>query len=176
MPENDAKNQPAAGPGRPDQPQAGQGPSDAEIDGLLKELGLGSAPAPKAAPPKGDEAVDDIIAELAATEKKAPPPPADAKPLKLEAFDRPSAPVSENKLGLIMDVNLHLKVELGRTKMFIRDVLKLGKGAVVELDKLAGDPLEVFVNDKLVAKGEVLILNDNFCVRITEIVPPKQNK
>ena len=58
----------------------------------------------------------------------------------------------------------------GRTRMFVEDVLKLGDGAVVELDKLAGDPVDVYVNDRKVAKGEVLVLNDNFCVRINEIV------
>jgi len=62
------------------------------------------------------------------------------------------------------------KIELGRSRMLVEDVLKLSEGAVVELDKLAGDPVDVFVNDRLVARGEVLVLNDNFCVRVNEIV------
>ena len=60
--------------------------------------------------------------------------------------------------------------ERGRSRMMVEDVLKLSEGSVVELDKLAGDPVDVFVNDRLVARGEVLVLNDNFCVRVNEIV------
>jgi len=73
-------------------------------------------------------------------------------------------------LDLLSDVNLHVKIELGRTRMYLEDVLRLGEGSVVELDKLAGDPVDVYVNGRHVARGEVLILNDNFCVRINDIV------
>ncbi len=73
-------------------------------------------------------------------------------------------------IDLIKDVDLNVKIELGRTKMLIEDVLRLGEGSVVELDKLAGDPVDVYVNEQLVARGEVLVLNDNFCVRVNEIV------
>jgi len=73
-------------------------------------------------------------------------------------------------ISLLSDVNLNVKIELGRTRMLIEDVLKLSEGAVVELDKLAGDPVDVYVNDRPVARGEVLVLNDNFCVRINEIL------
>jgi len=75
-------------------------------------------------------------------------------------------------LDLLSDVNLNVKIELGRTRMLVEDVLKLGEGAVVELDKLAGDPVDVYVNERHVARGEVLVLNDNFCVRINEILTP----
>jgi flagellar motor switch protein FliN len=73
-------------------------------------------------------------------------------------------------IELLKDVDLNVKIELGRTRMLIEDVLRLAEGSVVELDKLAGDPVDVFVNEQLVARGEVLVLNDNFCVRINEIV------
>lgn len=73
-------------------------------------------------------------------------------------------------LDLIMDVRLMLTLEVGRTRISVRNLLALTQGSVVELDKLAGDPVDVFVNDRLVARGEVLVLNDNFCVRINEIV------
>lgn len=73
-------------------------------------------------------------------------------------------------IDLLSDVNLNVKIELGRTRMLVEDVLRLGEGSVVELDKLAGDPVDVYVNDRHVARGEVLVLNDNFCVRINEIV------
>jgi flagellar motor switch protein FliN len=77
---------------------------------------------------------------------------------------------SKSDLDLLSDVHMNVRIELGRTRMFVEDVLRLGDGAVVELDKLAGDPVDVFVNDRKVARGEVLVLNDNFCVRINEIL------
>jgi len=73
-------------------------------------------------------------------------------------------------IDMLGDVNLNVKIELGRTRMLVEDVLKLSDGAVVELDKLAGDPVDIYVNDRHIARGEVLILNDNFCVRVSEIL------
>lgn len=73
-------------------------------------------------------------------------------------------------IDLLADVNLNVKIELGRTRMLVEDVLRLGQGSVVELDKLAGDPVDIYVNDRHVARGEVLVLNDSFCVRVNEIV------
>jgi len=73
-------------------------------------------------------------------------------------------------IELLSDVELQVTIELGRTDMLVEDVLRLQSGSVVELDKLAGDPVDVFVNGRLVARGEVLVLNDNFCIRISEIV------
>jgi flagellar motor switch protein FliN/FliY len=82
-----------------------------------------------------------------------------------------SPPSSERAtLELLKDVDLDLRIELGRTQMLLEDVLKLKRGSVVPLDKLAGDPVDVFVNGRMVARGEVLVLNDNFCVRVTELV------
>jgi flagellar motor switch protein FliN/FliY len=179
MPESNGKRPLAGGAGKDEEAKPVKGPSDVEIDSLLKELGLGAGgghPAPKVAPAKPDAAVDSLIAELAAGEKPPQARPTVEKPFKLAAFDKVEAPAEDDKLELLMDVNLSLKVELGRTKLLIRDILKLGKGAVVELDKLAGDPLDILVNEKLVARGEVLILNDNFCIRVTEILTPRQNK
>lgn len=73
-------------------------------------------------------------------------------------------------IELLGDVDLDVTIELGRTEMLVEDVLRLAAGSVVELDKLAGDPVDVHVNGRLVARGEVLVLNDNFCIRINEIV------
>ena len=75
-------------------------------------------------------------------------------------------------LALLRDVNLQVKVELGRTRMYVEDVLRLNENSIVELDKLAGDPVDVYVNDRHVARGEVLVVNDNFCVRVSEIIQP----
>jgi flagellar motor switch protein FliN/FliY len=82
------------------------------------------------------------------------------------------APASNDvaTLDLIRDVELDLKIELGRTQMYLEDVLKLRRGSVVPLDKLAGDPVDIFVNGRLVARGEVLVMNDNFCVRVAELI------
>lgn len=82
----------------------------------------------------------------------------------------PESSIDPKRVSMLNDVNLRVRIELGRTKMLVEDVLKLDKGSVVELDKLAGDPVDVFVNDRLIARGEVLVLNDNFCVRINEVL------
>ena len=73
-------------------------------------------------------------------------------------------------IDMLSDVELDVRIELGRTEMMVEDVLQLGTGSVVELDKLAGDPVDVFVNGRRVARGEVLVLNDNFCIRVSEVV------
>ena len=75
-------------------------------------------------------------------------------------------------MELLRDVNLHVKVELGRTRMYVEDVLRLSENSIIELDKLAGDPVEIYVNERPVARGEVLVVNDNFCVRVSEIIRP----
>jgi flagellar motor switch protein FliN len=103
------------------------------------------------------------------------------RPFETETFDRVSMEEPAKGLDLLADVNLNVKIELGRTRMLVEDVLRLSEGAVVELDKLAGDPVDVYVNERHIARGEVLVLNDNFCVRINEIIqnsdadgPPKR--
>jgi len=77
-------------------------------------------------------------------------------------------------LDLILDIPLAVTVELGRSKMLINDLLQLGQGSVIELTKLVGDPLEVLVNNKLVARGEVVVVNEKFGVRLTDIVTPME--
>lgn len=78
--------------------------------------------------------------------------------------------VDPKRVSMLGDVNLRVKVQLGQTRMLVEEVLKLGEGSVVELDKLAGDPVDILVNDRLIARGEVLVLNDNFCVRVNEVL------
>jgi len=101
----------------------------------------------------------------------------DAVAATTQAFNPPdltgvTPAVEFGKIDLLDDVELDVKIELGRTQMYIEDVIRLGVGSIVELDKLAGDPVDVYVNDRLVARGEVLVLNDNFCVRINDILSP----
>jgi flagellar motor switch protein FliN len=88
--------------------------------------------------------------------------PAQTSPAKTQA-----------NLDMLMDVPLKISVELGRTKMPLRQTLELVQGSVIELDRLAGDPVDVFVNDRLLAKGEVVVVDDKFAVRITEIIDPQ---
>jgi len=96
--------------------------------------------------------------------------PQGVRSFQLEEFSGAPPSTENTTLELIRDVELDLKIELGRTHMYLEDVLKLRKGSVVPLDKLAGDPVDVYVNGRLVARGEVLVLNDNFCVRVAELI------
>lgn len=96
--------------------------------------------------------------------------PPGVKPFDLEDFSGTPPNSEAATIELVRDVQLDLRIELGRTRMHLEDVLKLRKGAVIPLDKLAGDPVDVYVNGRLIARGEVLVLNDNFCVRITELI------
>lgn len=75
-------------------------------------------------------------------------------------------------LDFILDIPLEISVELGRTSMLIHELLQLGPGSVIELDKLAGEPMEILVNEKLVARGEVVVIKDKFSIRLTDIVSP----
>ena len=110
---------------------------------------------------------------LAAPAPAPEPPPAQtlkAAPVEFESLtDEPPTAAPPN-LDLIMDIGLEVRVELGRTHMKIKDVLNLGGGSVVELDKLAGEPVDLLVNDVIFAKGEVVVIDENFGVRITDIL------
>jgi flagellar motor switch protein FliN len=92
---------------------------------------------------------------------------------RLVLEDQKEAPQMKN-LDFIMDIPLQLTVELGRTKLLVKDVLQLNQGSVVELTKLAGEPLDVFVNSKLVARGEAVVVNDKFGIRLLDIVSPNE--
>ena len=89
------------------------------------------------------------------------------------AEEQKDTPQMKN-LEFIMDIPLLLTVELGRTKLLVRDVLQLNQGSVVELTKLAGEPLDVFVNSKLVARGEAVVVNDKFGIRLLDIISPNE--
>jgi flagellar motor switch protein FliN len=83
-------------------------------------------------------------------------------------------PEQASNISLLLDVPMQLTVELGRTRMLIKDILGLGEGSIIELDKLAGEPVDILVNNKLVAKGEVVVIDENFGVRVTDIITPME--
>jgi flagellar motor switch protein FliN/FliY len=78
------------------------------------------------------------------------------------------------RLELLLDVPLDIAVELGRARLSVQELLQLGPGSVIELDKVAGEPLDILVNDRLVARGEAVVVNDKFGIRITDIVSPSE--
>ena len=119
------------------------------------------AHAAEAAIDNAQDAVDALEAETSAV------------PMNLPDFGGDGTETGDPAgLALLRDVNLTVKVELGRTMMYVEDVLRLNENSIIELDKLAGDPVDIFVNDCPVARGEVLVVNDNFCVRVSEIIRP----
>ncbi|MFP4375885.1 MAG: flagellar motor switch protein FliN [Spirochaetales bacterium] len=85
-----------------------------------------------------------------------------------------SAGSEQGNIGLLMDVYMEMTVELGRTRKLIKEILGMGEGTIIELDKLAGEPVDILVNHKLIAKGEVVVIDENFGVRVTEIVSPME--
>lgn len=137
-----------------------------------------SAP-PRSSPASGggDFTGDDIgyllsQAEQALASVDHPTDPAaqNLSPFQFRDFTGTPASGEKATLELLRDVDLNLRIELGRTQMYLEDVLKLRRGAVVSLDKLAGDPVDIFVNGRLIARGEVLVMNDNFCIRVAELL------
>lgn len=160
----------APAPGAASEPDPLAAFDPASIDELLKQASFDdpNAVAGVDMPPAltgGGADVLDPMAALAAAGL-----PIDTSELKLPNFQQVMQDAQVSSIDLLRDVELNVKIELGRSRMLVEDVLKLSEGSVVELDKLAGDPVDVFVNERLVARGEVLVLNDNFCVRVNEIV------
>jgi len=113
---------------------------------------------------------EQVVAEAAV------PEPAFAQPASFQNFDSGSgpSPTSMNDFDLILDIPVQLTVELGRTKISIRNLLQLAHGSVVELDALAGEPMDVLINGTLIAQGEVVVVNDKFGIRLTDIITPSE--
>ncbi len=112
---------------------------------------------------------DDPVESIEENQSAAETPPSDGGDSKKNPENE-----KDRNLDLILDVPLKVTVELGRTKMVVNELLNLGQGSVVELSKLAGEPMEVFVNDKLVARGEAVVVNEKFGVRLTDIISPSE--
>ncbi len=179
--QSETTSSPVAG----DNPPSPEEP-DAQVSGRSDEQPTEEAPAQIAPEPAAAEATaeESSAPEPAPAEQTAPEQSSEeavaadgvattAAPVSLPDLAAvQSQPGAKHGLDLLNDVELNVKIELGRSRMLVEDVLRLGEGSVVELDKLAGDPVDVLVNERLVARGEVLVLSDCFCVRINEIVSP----
>ena len=101
------------------------------------------------------------------------PPPASSPspaPASFPPLDGGGAAPAPKNIDFILDIPMQVTVQVGSTKMVIRDLLQLGQGSVIELDKLAGEPMEVLVNNKLVARGEVVVVNEKFGIRLTDVI------
>jgi flagellar motor switch protein FliN len=131
-----------------DQPTAASAVDQSSIESLLNQAQSGLA------------SLQEPVAAL----------PAGVTPFEFKDLQGSAAANETASLDLLRDVQLDLKIELGRTQMHLEDVLRLKQGAVVTLDKLAGDPVDIYANGRLIARGEVLVLNDNFCVRVAELI------
>ncbi|MEK6706287.1 MAG: flagellar motor switch protein FliN [Bdellovibrionota bacterium] len=134
----------------------------------------------RAASPLGDINVGDMDAALAVAGSQPAPDgvprgAASGEQAPAGAANTPAAKTSGSQvqsLDFILDIPLKVTVELGRSKMAIREVLQLAQGSVIELSKFAGEPLEVLINDKLIARGEVVVVNEKFGIRLTDIISP----
>lgn len=144
--------------------------ADDELSDALASMGMDAAPA--------EEAISEddwaaAMAEQVSTEAAAPAAqPADIFP----SFNTPGgAPGSMmNELDMILDIPVQMTVELGRTKITIKNLLQLAHGSVVELEAMAGEPMNVLVNGTLIAQGEVVVVNDKFGIRLTDIITPSE--
>ncbi|MBO8171008.1 MAG: flagellar motor switch phosphatase FliY [Bacillaceae bacterium] len=172
----------------------GIGDSEEETSAAVEAVAAESAPAespagsiqpdmpqtPPQAPPQQEQSQPGMAAASAGgqahtfgtpTQPTPSAQQANVQPAQFSQFNTdPQPEIGEKNLGLLMDIPLQVTVELGRTKRQIREILELGPGSIVELDKLAGEPVDILVNNKLIAKGEVVVIDENFGVRITDII------
>jgi flagellar motor switch protein FliN/FliY len=97
--------------------------------------------------------------------------PVDVQPASFSEFEHVSSPQGDSRnLDMLLDIPLQVTVELGRTKRTVQEILALSSGSIIELDKLAGEPVDILINSKLIAKGEVVVIDENFGVRVTDII------
>lgn len=135
-------------------------------------------PIDEAAAPTGAEANNETPTSARKPKRQTAAPPQPEVTINPASFAdlHPQANGRKDKasLEMLLDIGLQVTVELGRTKMNIRDVLSLGPGTVVELNRVAGEPVDILINGKPIAKGEVVVIGDMFGVRVTDILPPAQ--
>jgi flagellar motor switch protein FliN/FliY len=125
-------------------------------------------------PLKGqDFGIDDWASALAEQNGNEAPAAATSAGV-FQPLSKVAAPTTRNDIDMILDIPVQMTVELGRTKIAIRNLLQLAQGSVVELDGLAGEPMDVLVNGCLIAQGEVVVVNDKFGIRLTDIITPSE--
>jgi flagellar motor switch protein FliN/FliY len=135
--------------------------------------GFDAAPVATAAEPKAvDFAMDDWASALAEQNENEAPVAAAAG--VFQPLSKVAPTTTRNDIDMILDIPVQMTVELGRTKIAIRNLLQLAQGSVVELDGLAGEPMDVLVNGCLIAQGEVVVVNDKFGIRLTDIITPAE--
>ncbi|NPV05710.1 MAG: flagellar motor switch protein FliN [Syntrophaceae bacterium] len=141
-----------------------------EVDSLMQEINKETG----GAPPRQDGEIgwDDVRDELEKSRQGAPT--AEVSDPDFSELQKPAAGKGGFDLDFILDIPLSLTVELGRCRMLISELLQLGQGSVVELQKIAGEPMDVYVNQRLIARGEVVVINEKFGVRLTDIVSPAE--
>ena len=134
--------------------------------GYPPQYGHGQPPGGYAQPPGG----------YAQPQQYGYPPPAyvNVQPATFQPFDDETFVFDRKNIGLVMDVQLDVSVELGRTRKLIKDILEFGQGSIIELDKLAGEPVDILVNNKAIAKGEVVVIDESFGVRVMDIIDPSR--
>jgi flagellar motor switch protein FliN/FliY len=141
-----------------------------EIDAMLK--GMDVAETAGGGPEEENLQWEDVQQEL--EESRAPRATVEVSPATFEEIKKVEPPKATLDLDFILDIPLNMAVELGSTRMLISELLQLGQGSVIELTKLAGEPMDVFVNQRLIARGEVVVVNEKFGVRLTDIVSPAE--
>jgi flagellar motor switch protein FliN/FliY len=164
------KPSPAAEPAAP---QPAQAPTQAAPQPQPQPQYVAQPPQYAPAPPQYAAQPQQYAAQ---PQQYAPPPPqyVNVQPANFQAFEDEHLVFDKKNIGLVMDVQLEVSVELGRTHKLIKDILEFGQGSIIELDKLAGEPVDVLVNGKTIAKGEVVVIDESFGVRVTDIVHPNK--
>lgn len=142
-----------------------------EIDAILKGMDAPESPDGSSG---GDHELQwgDVQKEM--EQSKTGRPPVEISPASFDEAQKNDAPRKAMDLDFILDIPLSLTVELGRNRLLISELLQLGQGSVIELSKLAGEPMDVFINQRLIARGEVVVINEKFGVRLTDIVSPAE--
>ena len=165
------------------EPGTGSSPADDWADALAEQSRANPPTQADGLKPQDDWAAamaEQSAATPAAPAPAAPAAPAPAQPAAQSAAQSVFKPLAGATAGagtdidLIMDVPVQLTVELGRTRLTIKNLLQLGQGSVVELDGLAGEPMDIFVNGYLIAQGEVVVVEDKYGIRLTDIITPSE--
>ncbi|MFJ2990539.1 flagellar motor switch protein FliN [Collimonas sp. NPDC087041] len=127
-------------------------------------------------PDQSTDAADDWASALAAQTAASQPAPAAAESAAkvFQPLSGESAEVAKTDIDMILDIPVQMTAELGRTRITIKNLLQLAQGSVVELDGLAGEPMDVLINGYLIAQGEVVVVNDKFGIRLTDIITPSE--